>query len=165
MPLLIRSCSAASRELPFFDPRSSGDSGPTVGTPSVLGRGKMTQTLIDIHSFWGWVAIVLNGVAGVVALLAWKRPAIRGLSVWTLVIVAQLALLIQVILGVAAVSDDGVTVARFHMFYGFVAFITIGLAYGYRSLMRDRDQLELFYGVMSLFLMGVGLRAWLQVAA
>ncbi|MCB0975432.1 MAG: hypothetical protein KDB86_12900 [Actinobacteria bacterium] len=131
-----------------------------------LGREKqMTQTLIDVHSVWGWLAIVLNGIAGVSALVAWKKPELRGRWVWVLVIIAQVALLIQVVLGVAAVSDDGVTVPRFHMFYGFVAFITVGLAYGYRSLMSERDQLELFYGVLCLFLMGVGIRAWLQVAA
>jgi hypothetical protein len=47
------------------------------------------------------------------------------------------------------------------MFYGFVAFITVGLAYSYRGAMRGRR--ELLYGLVGLFLMGVGIRAVLQV--
>ena len=52
------------------------------------------------------------------------------------------------------------TVPRFHMFYGFVAFITIGIAYSSKDSMRGR--LEMFYGIIGLFLMGVGIRAVLQ---
>lgn len=77
-------------------------------------------------------------------------------------IVAETALLVQVLLGVILVSDDRYTVARFHMFYGFVAFVTVGLVYSYRQQMRGR--VELLYGLTGLFLMGVGIRAVLQVA-
>lgn len=69
--------------------------------------------------------------------------------------------MVQVLVGVILVSDDRYTVARFHMFYGFVAFVTVGLAYSYRAQMRGR--LELLYGLVGLFLMGVGIRAVLQV--
>jgi hypothetical protein len=77
-------------------------------------------------------------------------------------IVAETALLVQVLLGVILVSDDRYTVARFHMFYGFVAFVTVGLVYSYRQQMRGR--VEFLYGLTGLFLMGVGIRAVLQVA-
>jgi hypothetical protein len=46
------------------------------------------------------------------------------------------------------------------MFYGFLAFITVGLAYSYRLQMRGRR--ELFYGCVGLFIMGLGVRAVLQ---
>ena len=47
------------------------------------------------------------------------------------------------------------------MFYGFLAFLTVGLAYQYRNQMRGRR--EMLYGLVGLFLMGLGIRAVLQV--
>lgn len=88
-------------------------------------------------------------------------PKLRGRVAWVLAIAAQTALMIQVTIGVILVSDDAVLAPRFHMFYGFVGFITVGLAYSYRTSMRGR--LEMFYGFVGLFLMGVGIRAMLQV--
>lgn len=105
--------------------------------------------------------IVANGLAGLVALAAWRWRTLRGRAVWVLTIAAEVMMLVQVAVGAAVVSDERYVVADFHMFYGFVAFITVGLAYSYRFQMRGR--LELLYGLVGLFLMGVGIRAVLQV--
>jgi hypothetical protein len=43
------------------------------------------------------------------------------------------------------------------MFYGFVGFATVGIAYSSRDSMRGR--VEVLYGIVGLFLMGVGIRA------
>lgn len=80
---------------------------------------------------------------------------------WIATIVAESALLLQVLTGTILVSSKDYTAPRFHMFYGFVAFITIGLAYSYRYAMKGK--LEMWYGFVGLFLMGVGIRAVLQV--
>lgn len=110
---------------------------------------------------FAWITIVGNGVAGAYALLAWRVARLRGAPVWGLTIAAETALLVQVTLGVVLVSDEAIVAPRFHMFYGFVGFIAVGLAYSYRISMRGR--LEMFYGLVGLFLMGVGIRAMLQV--
>jgi hypothetical protein len=107
------------------------------------------------------VAIVGNALAGVVALAAWRVPRLRGRWVFVCTVAAEVALLVQVGTGAALVSSKRYTVPRFHMFYGFVGFITVGIAYSSRDSMRGR--LELFYGIIGLFLMGVGIRAVLQV--
>jgi hypothetical protein len=122
------------------------------------------QTIFDIHSRFAYVAIVLNALAGIYALVAWKVRSWRGRPLWIATIVAETAILIQVVLGVIMVAgDDGYrkTVPRFHMFYGFLIFITIGLLYQYRSQMKGRQ--ELLYGLGGLFIMGLGIRAVLQV--
>lgn len=120
--------------------------------------------LREFHEYWGWVAIGANALAGVVALLAWRVQGLRGRWVWGLTIGAEVAIMLQVLTGVILVSSgDYPNLERFHMFYGFVAFITVGLAYSYRYAMRGR--LELLYGLVGLFLMGVGIRAVLQVTA
>ncbi|MBI2170344.1 MAG: hypothetical protein HYU28_12725 [Actinobacteria bacterium] len=120
-----------------------------------------TDTLLSLHRVFAWITIVGNGVAGAYALLSWRVRALRGPLVWALAIAAETALLIQVTLGVILVSDETIVAPRFHMFYGFVGFLTVGLAYSYRISMRGR--LEMFYGIVGLFLMGVGIRAMLQV--
>jgi len=123
------------------------------------------ETILDIHETWGYVAIALNALAGIYALIAWKVRAWRGRGVWIVTIVAEVAILIQVLLGTILVAGDEAyreSVPRFHMFYGFVIFITVGLLYQYRAQMKGRQ--ELLYGIGGLFIMGLGIRAVLQVA-
>lgn len=107
------------------------------------------------------MAIVGNGLAGLGGLLAWRQPRLRGRWVWVAAATAEVALLVQVATGAVLVSAGHYVVPRFHMFYGFVGFIAVGLAYSSRISMRGR--LEMFYGLVGLFLMGVGIRAVLQV--
>ena len=121
------------------------------------------ENVFDIHHVWGYVTIVLNGLAGLYALAAWRWKQLRGKPVWISTAVAESAALIQIILGVVLVASKDYVAPRFHMFYGFVIFITIGILYQYRSQMRGR--LELLYGLGGLFIMGLGIRAVLQVGA
>ena len=118
------------------------------------------ETLFEFHKFWGYVAIVLNAIAGVVALIAWRWRSARGRYVWILTIIAEAALMLQVLVGTILVASKDYVAPRFHMFYGFVAFLTVGIAYQYRRQMRGRR--EMFYGLVGLFLMGLGIRAVLQ---
>jgi len=120
------------------------------------------NTLFEFHSKWGYVAIALNAIAGVYALVAYQWRRFRGTWVWYTTIAAEVAIMLQVAVGAALVASDDYTTPRFHMFYGFVAFVTVGLAYSYRGAMRGRR--ELLYGLVGLFLMGVGIRAVLQVS-
>ena len=119
--------------------------------------------LRDFHEVFGYVAIVGNGLAGAVALVAWRVRQWRGRWVWILTIVAEGMMMLEVVIGVILVSGDRYVAARFHMFYGFLAFITVGLAYQYRDSLRGRT--ELLYGLVGLFIMGLGIRAVVQVTS
>ncbi len=124
------------------------------------------ETLFKIHRTFAWYAIGLNAAAGIYMLAAWRFKALRGRPVWIATIVAEVAILIQVLLGTILVAGDESyrkAVPRFHMFYGFLVFITIGLLYQYRSQMKGRQ--ELLYGLGGLFIMGLGIRAVLQVTS
>jgi hypothetical protein len=120
------------------------------------------STLRSFHAWWGYVAIVANGIVGVAALLAWQVKQLRGRWLWLVTIVAEAAMMLQVVVGAILVSSRDYTVPDFHMFYGFLAFLTVGLAYQYRNQMRGRR--EMLYGLTGLFLMGLGIRAVLQVS-
>jgi hypothetical protein len=106
------------------------------------------------------VAIVANAAAGLSGLAAWQRPALRGRWIWALTGLAQIALVVQVTTGAILESSQRYQVDRIHIFYGFVAFVTVGLVLASRDQMRGRQ--ELLFGLAGLFLAGVALRA-LQV--
>lgn len=104
------------------------------------------------------MAIVANGLAGLVALAAWRLSGQLRRRWWVVAtVIAEIALLVQVTTGAILVSDETITAPRIHMFYGFVGFATVGLAYSSRDAMRGR--LEVLYGLVGLFLMGIGIRA------
>ena len=105
------------------------------------------------------MVIVSNGVAGVWALAAHRWPVLRSRALWWFTVVAEVAMFVQVGLGVALVSGEGIEAPQFHMFYGFVALIAIGVLYAYRAQLAHR--LYLLYGFGGLFIMGLGIRALL----
>jgi hypothetical protein len=67
---------------------------------------------------------------------------------------------VQVGLGVGMVAGQHLEAPQFHMFYGFVAIIAVGIIYSYRNQIA-RQYLYLLYGGGGLFIMGLGIRALL----
>ena len=116
--------------------------------------------LLSFHKVWAYIAITANALAGIVLLVCWRVERWRGRWMWIPTIAAEAAMMLQVVIGVVLVASDEYVAPRFHMFYGFVAFLTVGIAYSYRQQMRGRR--ELFYGLVGLFIMGLGIRAILQ---
>jgi hypothetical protein len=121
--------------------------------------------LFDLHRAWGYAAIIANFLAGAYTLVAWRVPKLRNRWLWWPTIIAEAMMLIQVFLGVLLVSAEDYEPPRFHMFYGFVAFIAIGLLYSYRYVWRAANRMELAYGLGGLFIMGLGIRALLVVTS
>lgn len=121
----------------------------------------MRRWLTDLHATWAWVVIIGNGMAGVWSLFALRVPGLRSRALWWFTTLVQIAIVVQVVLGVVLVNSQGVQVERFHMFYGFVAIIAGTIMYSYRQSMAHR--IYLLYGLGGLFLMGLGIRAMLVV--
>jgi hypothetical protein len=101
--------------------------------------------------------VVSNGVVGAWAFGAEWQPRLRTRWLWVLTAVAQVAIFVQVGLGVAVQNVDEIEPPQMHDFYGFIAIITVAIVYAYRVQLRDR--LYLLYGFGGLFLMGLGIRA------
>jgi hypothetical protein len=110
----------------------------------------------DLHNLTSWVFIVSNGAVGLWALAAHLSPRYRHKAGWIAVIVAEVVVLAQVILGVILQVNEDIEGDR-HQLYGFSAFASVGIIYAYRNEMRDRPYL--LYGLGSLWLMGLGIRA------
>jgi len=98
-------------------------------------------------------------LAGVWALAAHRIAALRTRALWWFTTIAEVAIFVQVALGVALVNAERLDPPQFHMFYGFVALISVALIYSYRAQMMARRYL--LYGFGGLFLMGLGIRAQL----
>ena len=89
--------------------------------------------MLDLHVGWAWVVILGNALAGIWVTAAHWLPALRARALWWYVVIAELTIFVQVGLGVWLVAGEGIDPPQFHLFYGFVAIIAVGILYSYRS--------------------------------
>jgi hypothetical protein len=120
-------------------------------------RRALTASLRAVHEGSAWVVIVGNGLAGLWALGAWRWPALRKPALWWFTAAVEIFVFVQVAMGVYLVAVEDIPAPEFHMFYGFLTIIAVGIIYSYRHQMRHR--LYQLYGLGGLFIMGLGLRA------
>ena len=113
--------------------------------------------LRDIHQSFAWFVIIGNALAGSWALAANWIESLRTRALWWFIVIVELSVFEQVGLGVSMVAGQGIKAPKFHMFYGFVAIIAVGLIYSYRHQMSHKKYL--LYGLGGLFIMGLGIRA------
>ncbi len=118
--------------------------------------------MLAFHQNWFYVAIVTTGVVGSwgIVLGALKRQPDRWFRYATGVAIA--VMLLQVAAGLWLYAQGERPGDDFHVFYGVVIVVTFSLAYVYRAAMARRPALS--YGFLLLFVMGLGLRAWANVA-
>lgn len=114
--------------------------------------------IYELHRQWAWFVVVSNGLAGAWALAAHRYPVVRRRALWWFVGVAQVAVFVQVGLGVALVNR-GRSIQKLHAFYGFLAIISVAIIYSYRAQLKGKTYL--LYGGGSLFVMGLAIRAML----
>ena len=113
--------------------------------------------MAGVHVFWAWVVIVSNGLVGLWALAAHRWEQARHRALWYVTAAAEVAVFVQVVLGVILIQGRDTKPFQFHMFYGFVAAFTVAITYSYRQQLKP--YWYLLYGFGGLFLMGLGLRA------
>ncbi len=101
--------------------------------------------------------VLANGVVGAWALAAHWLHGLRIGALWILTGVAEVAIFVQVIVGVVYMQREDIEPPQIHTFYGFIALITVALIYSYRQ--QVRPQRYLLYGLGGLFLMGLSIRA------
>jgi ABC-type Mn2+/Zn2+ transport system permease subunit len=95
----------------------------------------------------------MAGLLGVGLAIA-GRPPNRLLQIGIAVAIA--ALIIQVVLGLASMNLEDRDAGDQHVFYGIVISFTLAFAYLYRAQLGKRP--SLYYGLLMLFMMGLGIR-------
>ena len=109
----------------------------------------------SIHSFWGEIAVGISGAVGMWGVLMWRREKVPRAFYWS-VAFAISSLLFQVVLGVLSMSIEDIDPGNQHVFYGVVLAVTFTFVYIYRAQFRKRP--ALYYGLLLLFTMGLGIR-------
>lgn len=115
------------------------------------------MTWRQIHESFAWFVILSNGAVGLWALGAQWLTGWRHRSLWWCTAVAEASLFVQAALGAAILADEDIEADDFHVFYGFIALVTVGIIYSYRQQLER--WIYLLYGFGGLFLMGLALRA------
>lgn len=115
-----------------------------------------SSTLFTVHESWAWFVVITNALAGAWALAAHRWPNLRHRLLWWFTAVAQVAVFVQVTLGVALLQGRDTEPLEMHIFYGFVAAISVALIYSYRGQLREK--IYLLYGLGGLFIMGLAIR-------
>ncbi len=117
----------------------------------------LASALASAHDVGAWVVVLGNAAAGLWALAAHKVEALRVKALWIFTIVVEVAIFVQVALGVAYQNTEDIEPTQFHTLYGFSGLFAVGILYSYRNQIRDK--VYLLYGLGGLFLMGLGIRA------
>ncbi|HEX6947012.1 MAG TPA: hypothetical protein VF246_06650 [Acidimicrobiia bacterium] len=109
----------------------------------------------SIHEAWGPIAAGISGVVGLWGVIMARREDPPKAFYWA-VGVAIAGLIIQVVLGVMAMSIQGIDPGNQHVFYGVVIAFALAFTYIYRAQFRKRP--ALYYGLLLLFTMGLAIR-------
>lgn len=117
----------------------------------------LASTLATAHDVGAWVVVLGNALAGLWALAAHWRAELRGRALWIVTIVVEVAIFVQVGLGVAYQNVEGIEPTQFHTLYGFSALFAVAILYSYRNQIKDKQYL--LYGLGGLFMTGLGIRA------
>lgn len=114
--------------------------------------------LRELHQTFAWIVIIYNALLGIWFAAAQRWPVARTRWMWWVVIPAQIAVIIQAVIGASLASQPGIVLDDMHALYGFSAIVAIGILYSYRSSPFIRDRQYMLYGIGSLFIMGLGIR-------
>lgn len=130
-----------------------------IGARSVtaVAHGQDWAVMSTFHATFAWVVVAANGLVGAWALIAHRWPRWRSPALWWSILVAEVALAVQVLAGVWLLAVEHRHARDFHAFYGFGAILAIAIIYSYRPQLKHVKYL--LYGLGSLFLMGMALRA------
>ena len=117
------------------------------------------MTLYDLHDTLAWFLVLSNAAVGAWALAAQWLPSLRVKVMWWAIIAAELSTFAIAIVGVLIVNRYDIELDSFHALYGFSTIVAVGILYSYRGSPFVKDKLYMMYGLGSLFIMGLGIRA------
>ena len=116
------------------------------------------MSLVAIHARLANTVVLFTLVVGLWALLNYARRQGLSPSYWGTLVIGELLLATQALLGVAMFVQGGRPPRVIHFLYGVLVLMVWPGVYVYTEG-RDTRREALFYGLASLFLFGLALRA------
>lgn len=120
--------------------------------------------LYRFHHDFAYLSIAINFIAGIWMLISLKLVDLkRKKYFYAPVYFGWLAICIQAFLGISLYMS-GYEVGQgkaFHYFYGFIAMMTAAILFSYSRSLGNKK--IIIFGISSLFLAGLGIRAALIV--
>lgn len=111
--------------------------------------------LASFHETLGWTFVGAAGLTGLLGVLLAIFKRDPGRVFWVALVGSFAIGVVQVSLGLI-MFGRGQNPGDFHVFYGTVLLFTVAFAYVYKSQLSKRP--ALYWGILMLFAMGVGLR-------
>jgi len=116
-------------------------------------------SLVDLHDALAWFLVLSNAAVGIWALAAHWLGVLRTPLIWWAIGIAEVSAFAIAIVGALMVNRYELELDQFHALYGFSTIVAIGILYSYRGSPFVKDKVYLLYGLGSLFIMGLGIRA------
>jgi len=132
--------------------------------------------MLRFHMTFAWFVVAANAIVGIWALTGhWVERLVQP-ALWWCVAIAYGSAAVQALVGVYLVTLGGFHVAgtdagpggvaAFHVFYGTIVVIAIAIGYIYAKANEwVQEHRPLFFGLLSLFVMGLAIRAMITVNA
>lgn len=119
------------------------------------------SSVLWFHQNWVYVALAATGLVGIwgLVLAVFRRQPGPAFGIGAGVAIS--AILIQVAAGTALYVYGIRPLNGFHVFYGVLIAVVLSLVYVYRAQFARRPALA--YGLLLLFVMGLGFRSWSNV--
>jgi hypothetical protein len=116
------------------------------------------MTLTTIHAGIANAMVLFTLIAGVWGIVAYLRDkGVEG-NYWGILAVGELTFLLQAVVGMILLLGAAQLERSVHILYGIVAAITIPAYYAF-TRGRDDRQAALMYGILSIFLSLISVRA------
>lgn len=116
------------------------------------------ETLALFHDRLSLTVVFFMFAVGLWGLLAFARGASLGGSISGAMVIGQILIMLQVVLGVALLIGDRRPIDSMHYLYGVTILIVMPFAYSYLQR-RDPRQALLFFSLVALFIGGLAIRA------
>lgn len=118
----------------------------------------LCMSLTEIHGQLSNSAMLYFGIAGAWGLVAYIRNKNMEASYWGILILGELLFVVQGVIGFTLWAQGFSAARGVHILYGIVSVLTLP---GYFALSKGKDdnRATFAYGLICLFLVGVGLRA------
>jgi hypothetical protein len=116
--------------------------------------------LLELHSVLARSFMLYTAALGLWGMFSYLRSQPLGSSYWGALVIGEIVAVLQAILGISRLLGGNSPGGIVHILYGSLSVITWPAIFGYMRGQRGSRTETLVYGLGSLFLFGIALRAF-----